>query len=400
MSISDDYGIDSARIRATTASGAGEAITFKELNIPFAGFRSGGTKYNLQKELQLSSLGMMAGDELYFYITATDNNKQEKRSDVYIVRLEDSAQLMSMPGLVNGLDVKPELFRSERQIIIETEQLLKEKDTISEQNFKTRSANLGTDQELLRLRYGKYLGEETETEIGDEHASTEQNNASDFGNREKVIDEFSHKHDIAEDADFFDAATKKQLQLMLTEMWKATLQLKTYKPAAALPFEYNALRLLKDLQQKTRAYVAKTGLQTTPLNLDKRLSGELDKISQPVNKITSLQKDSSLLLLRRASGVLEKIRAKEPLKKEEIEALDAAGLQLSVKAASEPSHFLAAYEAVRRIRENKAKSGDINVVGNALQKLIISVSGTPQQSSSAPGHEFIALLFYEPKREA
>ena len=95
---------------------------------------------------------------------------------------------------------------------------------------------------------------------------------------------------LAEDADFFDAATKKQLQAMLTEMWKATLQLKTYKPAAALPFAYNALRLLKDLQQKTRAYVAKTGLQTTPLNMDKRLTGDQDKIGEPINKTEVRQK--------------------------------------------------------------------------------------------------------------
>ena len=123
---------------------------------------------------------MTAGDELYFYITAKDNRHQEKRSDVYIIRLEDSLQLMSMPGLVNPSDVKPELFRSERQIIIETEQLLKERDTVSEQNFKTRSSNLGIDQELLRLRYGKYLGEETETEIGEEHPEKNRNAASRF----------------------------------------------------------------------------------------------------------------------------------------------------------------------------------------------------------------------------
>ena len=142
---------------------------------------------------------------------------------------------------------------------------------------------------------------------------------------------------------------------MLTEMWKATLQLKTYKPAAALPFAYNALRLLKDLQQKTRAYVAKTGLQTTPLNINKRLTGDQDKIGEPINKTQVQQNDSSLLMLRKAIGVLEKVKSDEPLQNNDIEALEAASVQLSLKAAAGPSHYLAAYEAIRRIRDGKMK---------------------------------------------
>jgi hypothetical protein len=64
-------------------------------------------------------------------------------------------------------------------------------------------------------------------------------------------------------------------------MWNAELPLRIFKPQEALPYEYKALRLLKDLQQKTRAYVAKTNSRTTPLDLKKRLSGDLSKISQP-----------------------------------------------------------------------------------------------------------------------
>jgi hypothetical protein len=44
-------------------------------------------------------------------------------------------------------------------------------------------------------------------------------------------------------------------------MWSAELRLRTYKAEEALPFEYKALRLLKDLQQKSRVYVAKTAFK-------------------------------------------------------------------------------------------------------------------------------------------
>jgi hypothetical protein len=40
--------------------------------------------------------------------------------------------------------------------------LLKDKDSISVEKFNNRSNDLGIDQKLLRLRYGKFLGEEGE----------------------------------------------------------------------------------------------------------------------------------------------------------------------------------------------------------------------------------------------
>src|SRR5207248_2718954 len=126
---------------------------------------------------------------------------------------------------------------------------------------------------------GKFLGEETATNIGDtriegddhdhDHEQEAATNAKDFNNAEKIIDQFSHRHDIAEDASFFDPGTKRQLKATLTEMWEAELRLRTYKPQEALPYEYKALRLLKDLQQKSRAYVAKTSVKTPPLKPEK-----------------------------------------------------------------------------------------------------------------------------------
>jgi hypothetical protein len=44
------------------------------------------------------------------------------------------------------------------------------------------------------------------------------------------------------------------------------------------------LRLLKDLQQRSRAYVAKTSIKTAPIKLEKRLTGKLEKIIEPVTR--------------------------------------------------------------------------------------------------------------------
>ena len=384
VSVTDDYGIDSTYVMATTASGSGEAVKFKEQQLTFANFRSGNKQYQLQKQVGLAALGMQPGDELYFYVNAKDTYHQEKRSDVYIIRMEDTAQLTSIDGLVNPGNLKPEFFRSERQIIIETEQLLKDRDTIPFETFNKKSNDLGIDQRLLRLRYGKFLGEESENEIGEGRDPNEPANAADFNNADKILDQYSHKHDNAEDASFFDATTKKQLLATLTEMWNAELQLRTYKPTAAIPFEYKALRLLKDLQQQTRAYVAKAGFKTTPLKPAIRLTGDLSKIAQPVTEQNFEQKENPSTTLRKALGILEQLKDKEALQAPALEILNQASMQLSLKAAAEPSIYLPSLEALKRILNKNFSGRDIGLVESAFQKIITSVPDVPQQSKNAP----------------
>jgi hypothetical protein len=337
VNVSDDYGIGNAFIAATIASGSGEAVKFKQQQLPFPGFSAGNNQYRLQKLIDLKALGMKRGDELYFYISAADNHGQEKRSDMYIVRIEDTAQLLSIEGLASGLDIKPEFFRSQRQIIIETEQLLREKDTISVSEFNRRSNNLGIDQKLLRLRYSKFLGEEDSEGAHDDAGAF--TSPEDFNNAAKILDEVTHKHDIAEDATFFDPETKKQLKATLAEMWKSELQLRTIKPKDALPFEYAALRLLKELQQSSRVYVAKTGVKTPPLKPEKRLTGDLDKISSFMQQQT-YQPDQADIIARKALGVLEQVRSGEALTADGRSILEQALIPLSQQAAAMPSVYL------------------------------------------------------------
>ena len=396
--LSDDYGVKDARIFATIASGNGESVKFKEQQIAFNNFYAGSKNSQLQQVINCRTLGMQPGDELYFYVRAIDNNNQQTRSDIIIITLEDTAQLMSMDGLVMGLDLKPELFRSQRQIIIETEQLLKDRDTISVQAFNTKSNDLGIDQQLLRLRYGKFLGEESNTEIGGDHDDHAGESVPAFGDANAILDQFSHKHDIAEDATFFDPETKKQLKATLAEMWKSEGKLRLYKPAEALPFAYNALRLLKDLQQKSRVYVAKTSSKTTPLQpKEKRLTGELDKITQPMLQSDTRPLNSGVATLRQAMGTLE-ILKERPLSAAEIEPLQQAGQQLVQAASASPSKYLSAIEAYKRIVNGNRNSNDIQKVQKALQSIIPSPANVPYQKSLAPSSKLSRQYFNNLKK--
>ena len=310
------------------------------------------------------------------------------RSDVYLVSIADTAELMSMAGLANGIDLVPEYFRSQRQIIIDTEKLIKDQQTMSVEDFKNKSNTLGIDQKLLRLRYGKFLGEEAETEIGGDHDHDDHGNSGEvveFGNVQALMDEYAHKHDMAEDATFFEPEVKAQLKAVLNEMWSAELRLRTFKLQEALPFEYKALRLLKDLQQKSRAYVAKTTLKAVKLKWDKRLSGELDKITQPTNKATFEVEDKANEELKLLLTVLDERKAGKVFKYGDRELLRAGEAQLISAAANQPTAFLTALKSLRKVTTaNKVVISDIENVQKAIKVLIGVEETLPQKQDASP----------------
>lgn len=390
LTLTDDYGIKDAYISATLASGKGEGVSFTEKKLLFNVSVAGKKSIKLDKLIDLTALGMKPGDELYFYVTAIDNKGQVSRTDVYLVSIADTAELMSMAGLANGIDLVPEYFRSQRQIIIDTEKLIKEEKSMSAEDFKNKSNNLGLDQKLLRLRYGKFLGEVAETEVGGEHHDEpghddSSNGGVEFGNVQALMDEYAHKHDVAEDATFFEPELKAQLKAVLNEMWSSELRLRTYRLQEALPFEYKALRLLKELQQKSRAYVAKTTLKAVKLKQDKRLSGELDKIIEPKNSTDFENDDKTNEELKLLLTVLDQRKAGKVFKYGERELLRSGEAQLISAAANQPASFLTALKSLRKLSTaNKVVVSDIEIVQKAIKVLIGAEEVLPQKQDASP----------------
>jgi hypothetical protein len=393
--VTDDYGINNAQIFATIAKGSGESVKFKDTTFSFnASFGQHSKQYNLARTIDLPKLNMEPGDELYFYIQVQDTHQQKTRTDVLIVSIQDTAQLLSMDGLVAAANIKPEYFRSQRQIILDTEKLLKEKDTISVTAFKTRSNEIGTDQKMLRLRYGKFLGDEDESGTeGDDNA--ELGKAENFGDAKMVMDAYTDKHDNAEDATFLEPKVKAQLKATLNEMWKAELRLRLYKPQEALPFEYKALRLLKDLQQKSRSFVAKTSYNPPPLKPEKRLSGDLSKIGQPVNQLTMKAATDRFETLKKAAAILEQSKH-QALTAADKRTLQMAGQQLAVQASAQPGIYLKAVSALRRILISNAmvQSSDRMIVEKAIQKTL-PVSKTIPSTAATNADMGLAQRYYK-----
>ncbi len=280
LTIRDDYRISNASLHLTLARGSGENIRFsdKEIAIPQS---NDPAVRQWEKQFSLAELGMETGDELYFFVRATDNAALHPHisiSPTYTLRLP-AALVETEATSVLPILVKPESLRSQRQIIIDTEQLISDINTnrkMSPALVRSRSEEIAAAQGSLRRRYGKFLGEESslfEDKSDDEHGDHE--NHQQEGRQVDMTAQYAHIHDQAENATLFDDATKKILRRVLSSMWDAEKNLRAITPQPALPFENRALEAIKQLQQADRIYVHKTAFTPPTIKEEKRMTGDI-----------------------------------------------------------------------------------------------------------------------------
>ena len=295
----DDYGLAStARLRLIRTQGTGENITTHERSIALAG--SGTLRHRRWSHaLDLGALGLSPGDDVIAQFEIADNRAPQPhvvRSASVILRWppETTSEASGMDGLVRT--TLPATLRSQRQVIIDAEALLKQKRALDAAHFLKRSNELGDDQQALRLRYGQFLGEETEgapqlptsdLPTSDAPASAAHGHAAgesaplpapptQFGEAGDVLGDYGHVHDVPEAATLLDPQTKETLRAALRNMWDSELHLRQGDPAAALPFAYKALGFIKQVQQASRIYLARTAIEVPPIDESRRLTGKRD----------------------------------------------------------------------------------------------------------------------------
>ena len=324
--LSDDFKVSQAFIVATVARGSGENVKFREVKMAL-----GPTNFkesHLTKTLDLAALNFAPGDELYYYWSAFDNRRPEPnftKSDTYFLVYKDTTKAEESELATMAVNIMPEYFRSQRQIIIDTEKVIAGKKKMTAHAFKSQSNEIGFDQKALRLRYGQFLGEEFEKSIGggdpiptdgdgtvsidaymhkhdegeadhgatgnthhdDEHEHEHDHGHSHGGeaNDSKdplavLMEQYMHSHDDAESNTFHEQSTRALLKTALENMWQSELHLRLYEPEKALPYEQEALKFLKLSQQKARSYVKKTGFDP-PQTKEKetRLTGEFKNVT-------------------------------------------------------------------------------------------------------------------------
>ncbi len=348
--ISDDFAVQQAFIVATVARGSGENVKFREvkLGIGQANFK----ETNIVKNIDLKALNFTPGDELYYYWAAIDNKRPEpnySKSDTYFVVYKDTANVEESELATMAMNILPEYFRSQRQIIIDTEKLIAKRKKLAAKEFNSTSNEIGFDQKALRLRYGQYLGEEFENSIGGGNALPKDNDgdavvgfallhgfvhAHDTGEpggesggnshdghnhggggksetEEKdpvasILEEYVHSHDDGEANTFYEQSTRALLKMALEQMWQSELHLRLYEPEKAIPFEKKALEYLKSAQHRARTFVKKTSYDPPPIKeSEKRLTGELKNYNEAYRSEKIYSQQQVERLVSEVLGIVE-----------------------------------------------------------------------------------------------
>lgn len=435
--ITDDYSLQDAYVVATVSKGSGESVKFRELKMNFDNPKIiTGPSVKASLKLDIIKLGLEPGDELYFYIEAQDNKMpaaNKARTETYFISLRDTSSIATTVDAGLGVDLMPEYFRSQRQIIIDSEKLLREKKAISRESFNARSNSLAYDQKVLRLRYGEFLGEEFESGIGPqatiEEAHSEEGDVTqkyghvhDKDNEHNLVEEkkqgtkeahahtekeesdplkeYTHSHDSQEEATFFTQSIRTKLKAAITIMWDAELHLRLYDPGKSLPFQYRALKLLKEISQDSRVYVHRTGFEPPPLKEEKRLTGDLAEIKNS-SAVNERIKGTAYPHIRKALQQIEYLVASKevtltvPARKD----FEQAGQELAGVAIQQPGRYLRTLTMLKALSQNELESASVQgaliEVRKSLWQLLPLEASSPEtarRNSHKLDDEFLESL--------
>lgn len=288
----DDYGVaPQADLTVTVAAGEGENVSFREhhLRVPGSGDPR---RRRFATTLDLTALGFTGPGDLVAQLVVRDARvpgPQMARSPGLILR-----RLPPSPTQGTGIDgalraTLPAYLRSQRQVIIDAEALLRERRSLPPERFRARAIAIGEDQAALRLRYGQFLGGEHEMH-GTELPTADAAPAT-LGRQEDVLGDFGHAHDEGEAATLFDPETRARLTQAVDQMWQSEGALRGGEPARALPFANRALVLIKQVQQATRMFLAKVGSELPPIDETRRLTGKRDDIAPVTAELAPLPID-------------------------------------------------------------------------------------------------------------
>jgi hypothetical protein len=418
--ITDEYGLTNAIIIATVSKGSGESVKFREEKLEFEKPTTiSGKTVKASLTLDLKKLGMEAGDELYFYVQAIDNKTplpNYSRTETFFIALQDTTKQVLVEDDGLGVDLMPEYFRSQRQIIIDTEKLLREKKKIALQQFKSTSNELGYDQKVLRLRYGQFLGEEFEGQIGkaavgyDHDKEENEDITKQFGHahdkenehnlvpdkktaptghshgdehkedaKENPLEAFAHNHDDGEQATFFVQSVRAKLKAALTVMWDAELYLRLYEPEKSLPYQYTALKLLKEISNDSRIYVHRTGFDPPPIKEEKRLTANLEEVRNSTGR-TEQSLSKRYPEIRKTVVLIDELLSHSEIITSDKQQLHKAGQELATIAIEQSGKYLDGLSLIKRITDEKLKIEELH---QALEKIkIILWKVLPEESAS------------------
>lgn len=423
--ITDDFGIANAYIIVTVSKGTGESVKFREEKLNFeSGVKIGSKMLELSKTINLDNMKMEPGDELYFHIEAMDLKQPQPnvaRSETYFAVIKDTLDYGAGVEGTMGVDLMPAYFRSQRQLIIDTEKLISQRNKISKQEFNSTSNNLGFDQKALRLKYGEFMGDESEGSL-DISEDREMPGAHEQGEEQDPLAEFTHDHDgdnehnlvVREDHDheeeeevgaakdplakflhdhgdpesstLFTDNLKSKLRQALSIMWDAELHLRLHEPEKSLPYQYQALALIQEIKNSARIYVHRIGYDPAPIKEEVRLTGKIDEVSN-VQKTEDLEEPAKNSFMRQSVLRLEQLILGETnITAEDRKLFEQAGNELAEKAIEEPGKHLNTLQQLKWLsEERKPEKETLKQVQRGLLKALPKPEASPGKGKNYTG---------------
>jgi hypothetical protein len=334
----DDFGVGDFRLSWIRSRGSGESYSFEEGDWAWARVARSGRTVTGEYGLDLGAMGLRPGDMIHLRAVARDRNDVggpgESVSQTRVIRIarpEELDQVNTVVGIPAEVEKNPVL--SQRMLILMTERLRDRAPRIGREPTLREGQDIGGQQGRLRDRVGEQIftrstggmqlpgaqvgfqdaggaphaheGEEQEGEAKaptPEQVLEEASEATGKGTR----DEVEHRHD--------EAPINRVDQRLLTiynAMWSAERELNQGRAAAALPHQYEALRLIKEAQEGERRYVRGT-VRVDPVDLAAaRGTGKLDEAS-PQGRTPGPAAPSAGPLLADADRAAAGLRARPP----------------------------------------------------------------------------------------
>jgi hypothetical protein len=268
--LSDDLGLATAQFELIVSAGAGETFVFRTAAISARRFDGVVRISRLEGELSLDTLRLGPGDLVHLRAIATDRNDvtgpgrgvSETRS-LRIARADEYDSVAVEPAPPPALDTAA---LSQRMILMLTEELHAKEPRISREELTRESRRIARDQTRLRKRVGEVvfqrLGEDNAGEhahfAGDGHAHGEEGpvNPEDIlaaADRATNVDPSAMVDNAHEESPI--VAINRPLLEAYNHMWRASTELETANPGAAIPWMRRAIEALQRARAAERIYL-------------------------------------------------------------------------------------------------------------------------------------------------
>lgn len=297
----DDIGLANVRLKYIKSHGEGDAAKFTNGEVNLGSVERGSLReWRGTAALDLTRLGVLAGDTLVFWIEAQDrnpnaNNTGRSATLAIAIRAPEAAKLNLSDLLPNEIG---RFLLSERQIIIKTEKLHSERSRLAQDELLRRANDIAADQRDFKNSFNDYIKIEGAGE--DEGTTPDSNSASIEEQVHAAEDERTapHFHGIPEPPAGTPVSVREMVYA-IRAMWDAEDALTTADTAKALVHEREALTRLKRAQTAVR-YIPPIVAQSKPVDLKRRYAGELAEIKTRLEKLSRQPESKEATRLRAA----------------------------------------------------------------------------------------------------